>query len=412
MSVAAHSSMRKCLRAIGIVLLLAVPLFAPSTRAGAAPVLGMDEVLGHVRGWAIGLSGGMGGCIATATYEDRTTVWMGFGGAGNKAFFALSNPKWKALTVGNRYELDILARGEGRWHGKFTALELETGKGLLATDLVTGFVIDIARAGALDVVYDRKIIAKLSLSGSMAAIDALLECQKEVVVALRKGSGGGSNTRERSSGSEPRKERASSGTGFFVSDQGYVLTNNHVVDGCRNVTVTQVGDAPVPVQVVARDASNDLALLKSSLVPKAIPALAARVRVGDSIFVYGFPLTGLLATNGNFTVGNVTAPAGLHDDTRMVQISAPVQPGNSGGPVLDQKGNVVGVVVSKLDALTVASAIKDVPQNVNFAIKSAIAQNFLDTNNISTGVQINDAVLDAAAVADMARFFTVRIDCK
>jgi S1-C subfamily serine protease len=191
-----------------------------------------------------------------------------------------------------------------------------------------------------------------------------------------------------------------------------MLTNNHVVAGCRTLTVTQVGEIGVPAQVVARDPTNDLALLKVAAKPKAVPALATRVRVGDNIFVYGFPLSGLLASEGNFTAGTITAAAGLADDTRMMQISAPVQPGNSGGPVLDQSGNVVGVVVSKLDALTVASAVKDVPQNVNFGIKSAIAQNFLDANGIEARIPARDKGLAASAVADLAKSFTARVECR
>lgn len=381
--------------------------------ARAEPALSMDEVIGRTRGWTIGLSTGMGGCMATATYEDRTTVWMGFGGGSNKAFFALSNPKWRSLAAGNRYELQLLARGEGRWRGRFTGVELDKEMGLLAQDLVTGFVIDIARAGALDVVYDRKIIAQLSLSGSMAAIDALVDCQKSVIASLRTEPKAGDGARTKARGEGPQSEGGkSSGTGFFVSERGHLLTNNHVVNGCKKVTVTPVGEVAVPAQVVARDPNNDLALLKADLTPKDVPALNTRVRVGDGVSVYGFPLSGLLASNGNFTIGNVTATAGLADDTRMVQISAPVQPGNSGGPVIDQKGNIVGVVVSKLDALGVASAIKDVPQNVNFAIKSSIAQNFLDTNGIESKAKLKGATLEPAAVADVAKGFTVRIECE
>jgi serine protease Do len=85
----------------------------------------------------------------------------------------------------------------------------------------------------------------------------------------------------------------------------------------------------------------------------------------------------LLATSGNFTLGNVTAVAGLGDDTRILQISAPVQPGNSGGPLLDYSGNVVGVIEGKLNAITVFTLTNDLAQNVNFAIKANVVTNFL-----------------------------------
>ena len=137
---------------------------------------------------------------------------------------------------------------------------------------------------------------------------------------------------------------------------------------------------------------NDLALLTTSgLTPSAVPNLRTGVRLGENIFVYGFPLSGLLASSGNFTIGNVTAVAGLGDDTTMIQMSAPVQPGNSGGPVLDQHGNVVAVVVSKLNALRIAKVTSDIPQNVNFAIKSLIAMGFLEAGNVNASAAASTA---------------------
>jgi trypsin-like peptidase/putative peptidoglycan binding protein len=112
---------------------------------------------------------------------------------------------------------------------------------------------------------------------------------------------------------------------------------------------------------------------------------------------------------GNFTGGNITAAAGIGDDTRMLQISAPVQPGNSGGPLLDQSGNLVGLVVAKLNALRVAAVTEDLAQNVNFAIKSALALDFLEANNISATMSVNMQPLPPADIADRARSFSVYI---
>jgi serine protease Do len=107
------------------------------------------------------------------------------------------------------------------------------------------------------------------------------------------------------------------------------------------------------------------------------------VQQGEDIVVYGFPLAGVLSSGGNVVTGNVTALAGLGDDSRFLQISAPVQPGNSGGPLLDRYGDVVGVVVAKLNALKIASATGDIPQNVNFAIKASVAMAFLDAQRVT-----------------------------
>ena len=101
-------------------------------------------------------------------------------------------------------------------------------------------------------------------------------------------------------------------------------------------------------------------------------------RAGESAVVFGFPLSQLLASTGNVTTGIVTALAGPLNDPHQIQISAPVQSGNSGGPVLDASGYLIGVVVSKLNAVR-----GDMPQNVNFAIKASTAANFLDAHGIA-----------------------------
>lgn len=128
---------------------------------------------------------------------------------------------------------------------------------------------------------------------------------------------------------------ASTGTGFIISKIGHVLTNYHVVDGCKEVRAQiPAGDAAV-TPIAARDPRNDLALLKLSS-PPAMSAATFRdgqiVRQGDSVVAVGFPLHGVLASGANLTTGTVSALAGIGDDTRFLQISAPVQPGNSGGP--------------------------------------------------------------------------------
>jgi serine protease Do len=193
---------------------------------------------------------------------------------------------------------------------------------------------------------------------------------------------------------------------------GYVLTNRHVIDGCRTATVSRPGYPTSDARIIAVDATNDLALLTTSMGTKMVPPFRIGVRVGESIFVYGFPLAGLLSSSGNFTVGNITSVAGLGDDSRILQISAPVQPGNSGGPLLDKSGNVVGIVVSKLNALRLAQVTEDMAQNVNFAIKASIAANFLEVNNIQTQVGSNAESLEPTEIAERAKQFTVQVTCR
>jgi Trypsin-like peptidase domain len=136
------------------------------------------------------------------------------------------------------------------------------------------------------------------------------------------------------------------------------------------------------------------------------------VRAGDPVVALGYPLSGLLATTVNLTVGNVSALAGLGDDSRYLQISAPVQPGNSGGPLLDASGHLVGIVTAKLDAALVARFTGDIPQNVNFALKAEVARTFLDSKGIAYQTAHSNQQLSPADVGEIARPFTVQIECQ
>lgn len=396
--------LRRVVPGIAAALLLAA---AGMGRAEAAsPRLVVDKLIERVSGWSIGFSKGMGGCLAAATYQDQTTVWIGFGGKGDAAYFAVTNPKWAALETGKRYELNIAAQGESLWRGQFNTIVRGEEKGLFAGNLKDQFVMNLVSGGVLDVQMSSKTIAKLSLDGSTAAVKSVLECQ----VALREARvPAGKSARD---ASPPKKEEGGgSGTGFFVSSEGHVLTNHHVVEGCRRLKVIRPLSPPIPAILVADDPTNDLALLQTVTQPAEVPPLMLRTRVGEKIYVFGYPLVGVLATSGNFTDGLVTASAGLGDDTRMMQISAPVQPGNSGGPLLDQHGNVVGVIVSKLNALKLASVTNDLAQNVNFAIKASVAVNFLDANGVHGSASPKNAALEPATLAEKAKGFTVRVNC-
>ena len=210
----------------------------------------------------------------------------------------------------------------------------------------------------------------------------------------------------------PIPKLASSGTGFYISPRGHVLTNAHVVEDCSSVAIEPIGELAIEARVVARDARNDLAIVQSGAhAPKAAAFRAGSLRQGDSIVAYGFPLPGAVASTGNATAGNVSALAGLNDDTRMLQISAPVQPGNSGGPLMDMTGAVVGVVVGKLNAAKVTEVTGDIPQNINFAIKAHVAKGFLESHGVEYETVPNTKALSIADVADIARAFAVRVLC-
>lgn len=127
--------------------------------------------------------------------------------------------------------------------------------------------------------------------------------------------------------------------------------------------------------------------------------------------VVGFPLHGLLASEANVTTGTVSALAGIRNDTRFLQITAPVQPGNSGGPLFDQSSQIVGVVVSKLNALTIAKATGDIPQNINFAINGAVVKSFLDSQSVEYETGASTKKLESAEIGAAAKKFTFLVEC-
>jgi len=209
-------------------------------------------------------------------------------------------------------------------------------------------------------------------------------------------------------GSEP----AATGTGFVVSRHGHVLTNHHVIEGCRTLRATTEA-RKMQLTVVGTDVENDLAVLQ---LPAPVPGVARfregrNVRPGDSVVVVGFPLPGLLASEANVTTGTVSALAGIGNNTRFLQITAPVQPGNSGGPLLDQGGNIVGIVVSKLNAMKIASATGDIPQNINFAINGAVAKAFLDSQSVEYETGVSSKTIGSAEIGAAAKKFTLLLEC-
>ena len=206
-----------------------------------------------------------------------------------------------------------------------------------------------------------------------------------------------------------KRMHVSSGSGFYVANDGYLVTNNHVVAGCKRLAR---GDG-TPLELVAADAKNDLALLKGPpVVDSALLRVAPDAQQGEPVLTYGYPLQGVLSSSGQLGAGMVSALAGLRDQPGHLQIDVPVQPGNSGGPLLDRRGLVVGVVVAKLNALRIAQMTGDIPQNINFAVKLAPLKELLDANGVRyNGGSAHAAPLENEQIAVRARSFTTPVFC-
>ncbi|MCA3272200.1 MAG: trypsin-like peptidase domain-containing protein [Roseomonas sp.] len=214
-------------------------------------------------------------------------------------------------------------------------------------------------------------------------------------------------------GERAARRAVSSGTGFVVAARR-IMTNHHVIDGCAEVAARLPDGRELPARVMISDTTRDLALLSTEA--DAGPILpfrsAGTYRRGEGVVTYGFPLAGLLSSGPTLTTGEVSALSGLADNPRHIQISAPVQPGNSGGPLLDMRGQVIGVVVSKLNAGQVARQTGDIPQNVNFAVKHTEALEFLREQNVqATQGPASDTLRAADAVGEVAHPSTLFLRC-
>ena len=253
----------------------------------------------------------------------------------------------------------------------------------------------------------RRVAAQLSKKQLAAAEKAVREWQPEEAVLGPPKHGKRKAARQ---SNEPRL--FATDTGFFVSHDGHLLTNNHVVAECGSMRVSEA-DKSVPAKVLATDAERDLALLQlPGTSPAAVFRAEEKLRPGESVVVLGFPLSGLLTSDPIVTTGIVNALAGPRDDRHLLQISAPIQPGNSGGPLLDSSGHVIGVVVATMSTLKLAKATGTIPENINFAIKATEAQSFLKAHGITVETAALGATpLSTATVADQALSVTVRLEC-
>ena len=139
---------------------------------------------------------------------------------------------------------------------------------------------------------------------------------------------------------------------------------------------------------------------------------APSVRVGEDITVVGYPLGDLLGTTIKATAGTVSSLTGINNDSAMLQIDASVQPGNSGGPLVDSAGNVIGVVTSKLDDIEMLKQTGSLPQNVNFAIKNSSTLAFLRSQSIDYMEHETATTLSRSEIVDRASQFTVFVRCE
>lgn len=200
------------------------------------------------------------------------------------------------------------------------------------------------------------------------------------------------------------------GSGYFISRHGHIGTNAHVAGNCRSLEVAEHG----PAQLIKSDEQNDLAIIQ--LVSKTAEHIAEfrslPVKRGENVIVMGFPFAKILADNLTVSQGIVSSLAGIGGDVRHFQISAPVQPGNSGGPVLDETGALIGTIVARLDALKTLELAGALPENVNFAIRGHMMAALMASLNIEPYYADSTEPKSVAAISSEAERYTVQVICR
>jgi len=231
---------------------------------------------------------------------------------------------------------------------------------------------------------------------------------------------------------EERPTLSRSGSGFFVSKLGHIVTNEHVVRNCGSVTIGDSAKKQARATVLATDTRKDLALLKlssramasadtKSLIQKlgmqVVPLLSNSllrlddVELGERLMVAGYPFGDIFSDTIKVTFGNVSATKGWGDDSGQFQMDAAVQSGNSGGPVYDENGSIVGVVVAQADRRTAEKTLGVLPENMNFGIKASTLRQFLTSNSLPTKWSERSKRMSSIDIAKIAKNQTVMVVC-
>ena len=219
---------------------------------------------------------------------------------------------------------------------------------------------------------------------------------------------------EASAQAKAKRPRTTVGAGIVATLDGMIVTNNHVARGCERITVVDFRKRRARAEFVTADARNDLALIRvdREFEEAAVFRRGVQLQAGESVTVVGYPLASILGAEPNVAFGYVSATAGPRGNAAMFQISAPIHKGNSGGPILDQSGNVTGIVTSKLNALAVQKKTGDLPQNISFGVKGEMAQLFMDGQGVDYERGANEEKLENTQLATIGRRITVLVACR
>jgi len=212
------------------------------------------------------------------------------------------------------------------------------------------------------------------------------------------------------------------GSGFFINSEGYIITNNHVIEdnsvknvsGKCDVVNAFLKDKKFSAKIISQDRLNDLALLKINEKTRIKNFATFRknsVVLGEKVVAMGYPYGKTISSEIKLTSGSVSSLSGLGNEFTRMQIDAALQPGNSGGPLFDKSGNVIGVAVAKASLWVFLEAFGTLPENVNFGIKPSVVKTFLESNDVKFSTASFSRDIGTEKIASKGTQNTVYIEC-
>lgn len=210
----------------------------------------------------------------------------------------------------------------------------------------------------------------------------------------------------------PRGRSRGTGSGFFVTAAGHVVTNHHVIDGCKTLSVTPAGGAASAARLIAADEASDLALLQSATPSPGFARFRepAPLLSGDDVAVVGYPLHGRIAIKPILVEGHVSVGRGAPRPEQFA-MKIDVRRGNSGGPILDSSGHVVGVVVAKVNTPGVYASTGKLIRDLGYGIRQSVTLDFLKQHNITVATAPSRVPVADGGMMDVAGRFVAQITC-
>lgn len=399
-------------------------LIVASLQVGIAAVANAAGPFGSVNvgNWIGGAfsndqTGAFSHCAATTPYANGVILVVSQNAAGTWSL-AFASPSYR-FNKGENAAIDVTFDGQGQARLYATAYQSNMLTAIMPLNVVRTFQkasLMVATAGRavlnFDLTSTGPVIAALANCVSKVKADGLDKASDFTKLATKPAVAG---DKQGAPPAKPGRTGTFTGTGFVVSPNGHVVTNSHVIDSCTgDIKGNLAGEAAMVLRVVSSDATNDLALLQApaTAVFKDFAKIRDRsMHSGDSVVAIGFPLHGYLSSDLTVTTGIVSSLSGFRNHTGRLQISAAVQPGNSGGPLFDLSGQVAGVVVAKLNALRMIKETGQLTENINFAIKTGALRDFLDNSVVPYQTAEPRGELKTTDIAANARAYTMLISC-